>query len=263
MVRHIVIGAATLALAALTGCSAAASHTTAAERPVTHHTVTPPAAVVPTSNVVPVLPLSADTVLAGNAEPTFGLGKPHMLAILDRGPVTSDASGMASMAVAFRNNSGQAVSHVDITATASIGGKIVATGKSTDTAPAQIRPGQVALAAISFQMKVPTDATFEFGAQGTTADTSAYNTADLKVTQANLVGGTVVGTAVNDNQAAITGPYTVEVYCFARGKLAGVHGDYGSVTANLPHGATTPFRVDLFGAVCSRFEVGVSGYFAG
>lgn len=207
-------------------------------------------------------PLSADTALAGNAQPTYKLGDPNMLAMLDQGPAVNDQSGTASMPIAIRNNTGQAVAHVDIAATASVAGKIVATGDSVDTSPSQIQPGQVALVDISFQTKVPKGATFTYTSEMLPANMSSGNTGNLKVTQANLVGGSIVGSAVNDNTAAITGPYAVSVYCFAGGKLASVHGDYGSVSANLPHGGSTPFSVNLFGTPCAQYEVGVSGFFA-
>lgn len=273
-VKHVWVVVGVLLVVA--GCSGPATQTAQSAVPVAHASAAaaspdtsvaaPSAAPVAATSSAPkpkaaVLPLSADTVLAGNADPTYGPGDPNMLAMLDQGPAVNNEAGTASMPIAVRNNVGQAVAHVDVSATASVNGKIVATGDSIDTSPSQIQPGQVALVDIAFQSTVPKGATFDYTAHMLPADTSSANTANLKVTQANLVNGSVVGSAVNDNAGAVTGPYSVEVYCFVHGKLASVQSDFGSVDANLAHGDATPFSVDLLGAPCTTYEVGASGYF--
>jgi hypothetical protein len=164
---------------------------------------------------------------------------------------------------AFRNNTTETVSHVDWSATAKASGSLVGSGASQGTIPAQIQPGEVGLAYIYFDNAdaFPDGVEYEFAAQTMPADQSFYNTADLTVTEANLVGGSIVGTAANKTGASIAGPFGGQIYCFDGDNLISTTWTYANETGPLGDGETVNFSTDLYGSSCDSFVVGMTGYF--
>ncbi len=204
-------------------------------------------------------PFNAGGLLSGTATPTFPAGDAGKVGVVQVGALLKDRG---TLLFAFRNNTDAAISHVDWTATARSGGTIVASGSSQGTTPVQVQPGEVGLSYIYFDnaASIPDDATYDFQVSTSPADTSFYNTAPLKVSEANLNGGSITGGAVNDTGAKTAGPFSVAVYCFDGDKLVDQTTGFSDQDAAAP-GAAVSFSVPLYGTQCPSFVVGVGGYF--
>ena len=250
-------GAAMLTIA---GCSTAStsnepagSLSASAAAPSTQAAAT---AVAPTFN--------SGGYLGGNAKPKLPTGDAGKVSVLSEGPLKSDGSGGASLLFTYRNNTNAAISHVDFTATATAGGKVVASGKSQGTIPAQVKPGEAGLGFIYFEdtKSIPdSGTTYAFESSTSPADTSSYNTAPLTVTQATNNGKSIIGSAANKTGKPLSGPYSVEIYCFKGSALKNQITDFTSESGDISAAASVSFSSDLLGKSCSRFTVGVSGYF--
>jgi hypothetical protein len=211
-----------------------------------------------------VLPFNAGKLLGGNATPTFPAGAKGKISAVSEGPVKPDDLGGGSLLFAFRNNTDAAVSHVDFSATARAGGKLVATGTSQGTAPAQIQPGEIGLAYIYFEdiKNVPaTGVTYDFTSDSSPADHSSYNTAPLVLSEVSNDGTSIIGTATNKTKEPLTGPYDVEIYCFTGNAITDQTQGFADETGDIKAGDTVSFTVTLYGTVCPTYAVGVSGYF--
>lgn len=209
---------------------------------------------------VKALPLNAGALLGGNAKPTLPAGEPGEVSVVQVGPLKTD-SGI--LLFAFRNNTDEGISHVDWTASARSGGKLVSSGSSQGTIPAQVQPGEVGLSYIYFENAdaIPAKSEYEFSASSSKADTSSYNTAPLKVTETNVVGNAIVGGAVNQTGEKTTGPYGVDVYCFKGNKVVDYFSSFAEPGEDLEPGGTVTFTVDLYDNTCASYIVGVRGYF--
>lgn len=244
------IGAATLLLA---GCSPAAPGS--ASSPAAKPSESAPAA--------SAQPFNVGGLLAGNASPTVDAGEPGKVSVVAEGPLVKPGIG-ASLLFAFRNNTSAAISHVDFSATARLDGKLVASGASQGTIPAQVQPGEIGLGYIYFDdsTSMPdTGLKYEFTAETLPADTSSYNTAPLKVSEANNNGSSIVGTAVNKTGKGLTGPYSVQVYCFEGNDITAQIGGFADQSDDITDNAQVSFTVDLYDTKCDTFALGVSGYF--
>lgn len=211
-------------------------------------------------------PFNAGGLLAGNANPTFPAGDAGKVAVVAQGPLLEPASSEgATLLIAYRNNTNAAVSHVDFSVTANAGGKVVASGESqTGSIPAQVQPGEVALDYIYFEnvASMPdTGVTYDFTVRTSPANTSFYNTAPFKVTQADNNGSAIIGAAVNNTGKDLTGPYGVYVYCFDGNNLTNLVQDYATPDGDLAAGGQAAFTVNLYDAKCDTYALGVSGYF--
>lgn len=217
-----------------------------------------PAAEAPA--VVAALPFNASGLLGGNVTPTFGDGEPGEISVVHIGAKLAD---QGVLLFAFRNNTDEAIAHVDWTAAARSGGSVVGSGSSQGTSPSVVQPGEVALSYIFFDNidAIPDDAEFEFSASPSKADTSSYNTAALKVTEANVVGESIVGAAVNEAGADTTGPFAVSIYCFDGDQMIDQMIGFTD-QQDAVEGATVTFSQDLYSTSCPSFVVGVSGYFS-
>lgn len=102
---------------------------------------------------------------------------------------------------------------------------------------------------------------YEFTAKTVPADTSSYNTAPLTVGEATANGSSIVGTATNKTGKPLTGPYSVQVYCFTGNKLVEQLGDFADQDADIVADTKVSFTVALYDTKCPNFTVGVSGYF--
>ena len=206
------------------------------------------------------LALNADGLLAGNAVVgEYPPGDPGVVSAVFVGLV--DERG--TVPFVFRNNTAEAISHVDASATARDGaGTLVGTGTSQGTNPAQVPPGGLGMAYIYFGDPVPADAEYEFTFDTSPADTSSYNTADLRVAEAVPTGEAIVGTAVNETGEQLQGPFSVAAYCFDEaGSLTQVVISFANEDGPIDDGATVSFTIDLYGDPCATFLVGVRGYF--
>lgn len=157
------------------------------------------------------------------------------------------------------NNSSKGVAHVDISGTAKDPtGKIVGSGDSQGTSPSVIKPGQWALAFIYFQSAdgLTSSDTMSFNVSTSPADTSSYNTAAIQVTQANLSGSSVSGGVQNTTGQVVTGPISVDLYCFdAAGHPDYEQGTFTSGSGDLAPGATDSFEITLYNQPCSSYLV--------
>jgi hypothetical protein len=209
------------------------------------------------------LPFNAGGLLGGKARPNFADGEPDEVSVVQIGPLDKPGLG-ASLLFAFRNNTSEAISHVDWTTTARSGGSIISTGSSQGTTPSQVQPGEAGLAYIYFENgeTIPDDAEYEFTVSTSPADTSPYNTAPFKVTEANLSGDAIVGSATNETRAEATGPYSVNVYCFDGDNIASQFMTFAEQDGEIADGGTVTFTARLYGPQCPTFALGVSGYFS-
>ncbi|NLI84588.1 MAG: hypothetical protein GX440_04135 [Propionibacterium sp.] len=239
----------------LTSCSSP-SPTPVTGEPATSTQGTPAEEV---AKAVEPLPFNASGLLGGNTTPSFGDGDPGEVSVVQIGARLVDQKVLL---FAFRNNTDEAIAHVDWTATARSGGSIVGSGRSQGTAPSVVQSGEVALSYIYFDNleAIPDDAEYEFSASSLPANTSSYNTAALKVTEANLVGDSIVGGAVNETGADATGPFSVSIYCFDGGQMADHKMGFAD-QQDAADGATVSFSENLYSTSCPNFVVGVSGYF--
>jgi hypothetical protein len=268
MKRLIAVSAiAAITAGALAACSSSKSGTIKPAAPPASGTVSSGVAssthATPSPRVVSVpLSFNPDNLLKGNAKPTFPEGVSGQVAVVSEGPLIVSQAGSAMLPIAIRNNTQSAVSHVDMSASASLAGSVVATGRSQGTAPAQLAPGEAGLAFIYFEKKFKaTGATYQFQSETMQADKSSFNTASVQVTQANLVNGSVVGTAKNTTEAMLQGPYAVQVYCFTGNVITNEVGSFADQDANLPAGGTLTYTANLYDAKCPSYLVGISGYY--
>jgi hypothetical protein len=197
-------------------------------------------------------PFNVSGLLKGDAKPTLPDGDAGKVAVIAQAPIDKDKDmGSAVLTFAFRNNTDKGISHVDFSATARADGKLVATGSSQGTQPAQVAPGEVGMGFIYF------DAGNDIPATGAT-----YDTAPLAVGEANRSGSKIVGSATNKTGKKLTGPYGAEAYCFDGDKITGQVGDFAEEDGDIGANATVNFTIDLYDTSCKTFAVGVSGFFA-
>lgn len=217
------------------------------------------------SGPVAPLPFNASGLLAGTAAPNFPEGERGKVSVVHVGALDEHMSGSAKLPFAFRNNTSEGISHIGWTGTARSGGSIVATGSSQGTIPAQVKPGEIGLAFIYFAhgSAMPSaDAEYEFTVNTSELNQDSYNTAPLKVTEANSSGDAIVGAAVNQTGESVEGPFAVDAYCFDGDKLLGEYGDFAEQDGPAPADGQVTFSASLYGADCPTFAVGVGGYFA-
>jgi hypothetical protein len=248
--------------AAKTGCGSDNTSTTTASGSGNSTTSTAPKQ--ENSKDLTPQPFNVSGLLKGDAKPTLPDGDANKVAVIAQAALEKDSGmGSATLTFAFRNNTGEAVSHVDWTATARAGGKLVATGSSQGTQPAQIAPGEVGMAFIYFETgkDIPdSGSTYEFTPETSEADTESYNTAPITVVEANRNDSKIVGTATNKTGKPVTGPYGAEVYCFAGNKITGQRGDFAEEDGDVQPGGSVHFTVDLYDTPCKTFALGVSGF---
>lgn len=202
--------------------------------------------------------------LAGNAHPQFPAGPAGKVSVVYQAPISPQQYG-TTVPIVLANNSSKAVAHVDISGTAkNAAGKIVGSGASQGTFPSVIKPGQWALAFIFFESGNELDPsdTMSFRVNTSPADTSSYNTAAVQVTQANMSSGSITGGVQNTTGHAVTGPVSVDVYCFdANGHPTYEQGGFTSSSGDLTPNATDSYQINFSDQQCSSYLVGASGYY--
>lgn len=214
-----------------------------------------------TEPVVPQ-PYNVGGLLGGNANPNLPEGDRGKVSVVQIGPLDRDSG---TLLFAFRNNTSEAIAHVDWNSTARSGGNVVGSGESQGTSPTQVQPGEVGFSYIYFNnaAALPDDTAYEFSASSSPAGPSFYNTAAFTVTEANLMGDAIVGSATNKTGSKVTGPYSVSIYCFDGDNIVSDLNTFASPDGDLENGGTTSFSAALYGKTCSTYSVGVSGYFLG
>jgi hypothetical protein len=211
------------------------------------------------------LPLTANDSLKGTAKPTFPAGAPGKIDVVGIGPLDVSPSGDGTLPIAVRNNTNSCVAHIDISAMARDSAhKVIATGTNQGVQPAQLHPGELGLSYIYFQVgtAVPKGATYTFNVASMAADSSSYNTASVKVMEANASGGSIVGTGSNTTGKLLQGPYKVDIFCFNGPQFALVRSAFTNENNDLQPGGAVSFTVNLYGASCPIFLAGISGYYA-
>ncbi len=217
--------------------------------------------VPPTATPKPPTPLTPSDLLGGNAVPAVPAGEPGKMSVVYVGRNVSVT--YTELPVIIRNNTSSAVNHVELFAGAKdTSGKIVASGQSQGFHPTTIQPGGASLGFVFFSSQaVPQNANFDFSFQTFAPKTSGYAAADLKVTQANLVNGHIVGGATNGTGIAIEGSFG-EAFCFdGSGTLVDSFGLDVHGPDRLEPGGSVTFDVGLGSASCPTFLVGVSAYY--
>ncbi|WP_111721528.1 hypothetical protein [Homoserinimonas sp. OAct 916] len=209
------------------------------------------------------LPFNASGLLGGTAQPTFPDGEQGEVSVVQVGPLAKPGLG-ATLLFAFRNNTSEGISHVDWSATVRSDGAIVSTGSSQGTVPDQVQSGEVGLAYIYFSNGeiIPGGAEYEFTVNTSPVNTQSYNTAPFKVTEANISGDAIVGSALNETGAESAAPYSVSVYCFDGDNLLSQFRTYTEQDGPIKDGGSVTFTADLYGQECPSFVVGVGGYFS-
>jgi len=191
-------------------------------------------------------------------------GESGKISVLSQGPLVSDGIGGATLLFAFRNNTSKAISHVDFTGTATGNAKLVASGQSQGTIPAQLQPGEAGFGYIYFpdSSSIPTTGTtYDFKASASAVDASSFNTAPLTVDQVDNNGTSIIGSAVNKTGNPLAGPYSVDIYCFDGAGLTAQIKDFATESGDITAGASVSFSTRLFDTSCDSYLVGVSGYF--
>ncbi|MFW6870049.1 hypothetical protein ACOACQ_21880 [Nocardioides sp. CPCC 206347] len=207
---------------------------------------------------VEALPFNASGLLGGNARPEFPAGDSGEMSVVQVGPLVTTSG---SLLFAFRNNTDDAISQVKWTASARSGGKIVSTGSSAETIPAQVASGEVGLAYIDFENadSIPSNVEYEFSTDSAEIDISSLNAAPLTVTETNIVGNSIVGEAKNETGVTTAGPYLVSIYCFIGTSIVGYKSGPTWAHGTLDDGDTVTFVVK-HGDECASYVVGVGGH---
>lgn len=250
-------------VASLSGCSTASTSNVSAGSAKGSSAAVPEKAVESATQTP--LTFNAGELLGGNATPTLGDGDPGEVSVVSTGVLQKDEySNSGVLAFAFRNNTDAAISHVDFTATAKADGTLVASGSSQNVVPAQVQPGEPGFGYIYLEdaSSVPESGVeYAFRATTSPADTDAFNTAPLRVTEANHNGSSIIGSAVNETGEPLTGPYSVGVYCLDGDALTASTLDYATEDGDVESGGSVSFSHNLFETSCDSFVVGVSGWF--
>jgi hypothetical protein len=209
---------------------------------------------------------TGQTVMAGNVAPSYPTGDADQIAVVALGPITYSPTG-GILPIALRNNTAAAVSRISITGTAEdASGAAIATASSQQQVePAQLAPGQLGYSFIHFDVsapQVPPGSTYEFTIKSNPADTSALNTASVKVNTASTSSDSIVGSATNTTGAKLQGPYSVQAFCFdAQGNLNSSQAMTTDQIGDIPAGGTVKYAIPLHGSSCSHYLVGISGLY--
>ena len=235
--------------------------TTTTPRPTT--TTPRPTTTTPVDTTVKPLPFNSSGLLGGNANPNFPEGEQGEVSLVQVSSLErAEFGSSATLLFAFRNNTKQTITSIDWTVTARSEGKIVATGSGKTTTPVQVKPGEVGLSHVWFSngAAIPDDAEFEFSVSTRVAGTPILDNAQLTVTEANLSGSAIVGAAVNNTGAQVSGPFRVNIYCFDGDNLLSQDSTFTDQSGQIAPGGVVTFSNELYGQDCQSFTVGVSGF---
>lgn len=251
-----------LALSLLAGCSSGSADTPAATSTAAEKGAPAKATEEPAKEAAAPAKLNAEGLLAGNATPAdLPAGEPGKVSVVYTGPFNTASS---TLPIVIRNSTDAAISHIDASATARTAtGALIATGTSQGTSPAQVPPGGLTMGYIYFETAPPADATYEFSFETIEADTTSYNSASVQTVEAVRSGDSIVGTGKNTTGATLTGPYSVQLYCFdPAGQLAATTGTFANEDGEVAPDGTVSFTAALYDTSCESYLVGIGGWFA-
>lgn len=142
-------------------------------------------------------------------------------------------------------------------------GALLAVGGANDLTPARVEPGGYVFGNAYFDFATfPSDVTYDFQASGESADSASFiGIYDLTILESSYLGDRIVGTATNNLDVSLQGPFGVDAACFgADGSLLGIASDFAAVDVADP-GAQVPFQITLYNvASCDIYLVGGSGF---
>jgi hypothetical protein len=199
--------------------------------------------------------------LAGDAHPSLTTGKPGSVDVVYTGAPYGE--GGTTLPVVVWNGTSAPVDDVDVSGSATVGGKIVGSGDSQGIEPQNLQPGQLGFGFVYFETSIPAGATFNLTATSTPGTSTYY--LDAPVTQANYIPGgdngidAVTGSVSNPGPQTMSGPITANVYCFTGGNLTAVETGFTSSNAAIAPGTSTSYSTDVTDP-CPTFLVGASGF---
>jgi hypothetical protein len=204
-------------------------------------------------------------LLMGDAQPVLPAGEMGIVDVIQIGPIPTDAMLGSPVPVVVRNNTTKAVSRVEVSGAARSGGAIVSSGSSQGFSPTVLEPGEVGFGYVYFDDVIPVDSELALTASADEYDPDGFlNSVDLAVSEVNVVesgsGESVVGAVLNQTGVEVSGPYSVEVYCFDGDVLVDTRGGFADGPDPLPADQIVTFSVDLFDDPCPTFLVASSGY---
>lgn len=208
---------------------------------------------------VTALPFNANEMLMGDATPEFDDGEPGEMSVVQIGDLNRDNG---TVLFAFRNNTPDMVGDIEWTVVARANGDIVGSGTSFETVPAVVEPGAVGLSYVFFDSAegMPESVEYDFEAAGVLSKLS-LNRGDLKVTEANKVGGAIVASAVNETGAIFGGSPNLHVYCFDGDTLVAHTESFADQDGPTEDGESVTFSTDLYMESCPTFIAGAQTWF--
>ncbi len=148
--------------------------------------------------------------------------------------------------IVVRNNTGEDLQEIEVSAIARSGGDLVATGADQGINPKVVKDGSVAFGDIYFGDKLPDDVEFEFELFASAATEDENTTRDLVVEEVNGADNGVIGILGNPHDVPVGDP-TINAYiaCFDEtGHLLDV--GFGPASKSLVEpGATTPIEFSV------------------
>lgn len=223
----------------------------------------PSATSTPTTSPAPkeAVPLkfNASGILGGTASPSLPDGTKGQISVVQLGTLDR---GLRVLPFVFRNDENRDYANIQWSATVRSNGAIVASGSSHENTPSLVRSGELGLGSIYFDNAdaIPDGAQYEFSINRSALETGLYHTADLKITEANNSGGSIVGTAQNRTGHELMGGPMIGVYCFDGDKVISQMTGFTDQQGRIADQGTVSFSVNLMGANCPTFAVGASGY---
>lgn len=197
--------------------------------------------------------------LSGNAFESLPPGNVGEFAV-----VSSGVYDGTSLPLLLRNNTDEALVRVTVSVSVhDASGALLAVGEANNLTPARAEPGGYVFGNAYFDFATfPSEVTYDFQASGESANSASFiGIYDLTIQESSYLGDRIVGTAVNNLDVTLQGPFGVEAACFGSdGSLLGVASDFAAADVVDP-GAEIPFQVTIYNvASCDIYLVGSSGY---
>lgn len=198
--------------------------------------------------------------LGGTANPTFAEGEQGEVSIVSQFP----AVGHGYFHVVLRNNTDDPITRVRLTGTVLSDGELIRSGRSEDTMPAVIQPGEAGIVFVHFDESdsLPEDAEYAFESEWEKeGDTQFYQRKDLQVTELNVVDDSLVGSAANTTDSELESPFAVHVVCFVGDDIVESRRILADQDGTIMPGETVTFSDERYTDTCTEHLVSVSGYF--
>lgn len=222
-------------------------------------TPTPPPS-LPAEEVVPA-DARASRFVVGNASPPFPDGEPGKVSVI----VTEDYDGGGGFYFVARNNTGDVIRRISVTAVArTADGEMYALGEGDAYDPNVVGPGEIAFGSLYFGGAVlPADVTLELEVDYRLASGGGSDSIrDLEVADFQFKETHIIGVLHNPYDEVITGPIKAQVHCFDdRGSILSVHWDYTSKD-EIEASGEIPFQVVMYGGrgACPVYLITAGGY---